>query len=127
MDCGPGLKQAAGSMTTGARTPEELDTLIEDAFLQRDRAALEDLFDVELQRAEHVGQRQRKRAAQHVLLDPERRHVLGKDRRPVGRPQAGRVEKVLDAEADPVRGLLDLRDEGVQARLSRRRARSRRR
>jgi ketosteroid isomerase-like protein len=32
-------------MTTGARTPEELDTLIEDAFLQRDRAALEDLFD----------------------------------------------------------------------------------
>ena len=32
-------------MTAGARTPEELDTLIEDAFLQRDRAALEDLFD----------------------------------------------------------------------------------
>jgi hypothetical protein len=27
-----------------ARTPEELDTLIEDAFLQRDRAALDDLF-----------------------------------------------------------------------------------
>jgi ketosteroid isomerase-like protein len=32
-------------MRAGARTPEELDTLIEDAFLQRDRAALEDLFD----------------------------------------------------------------------------------
>jgi uncharacterized protein DUF4440 len=32
-------------MASGARTPEELDTLIEDAFLQRDRAALEDLFD----------------------------------------------------------------------------------
>ena len=32
-------------MTAGARTPEELDTLIEDAFLQRDRAALDDLFD----------------------------------------------------------------------------------
>ena len=32
-------------MTAGARTPEELDTLLEDAFLQRDRAALEDLFD----------------------------------------------------------------------------------
>jgi hypothetical protein len=28
-----------------ARTPEELDTLIEDAFLQRDRAALDELFD----------------------------------------------------------------------------------
>jgi hypothetical protein len=28
-----------------ARTPEELDTLIEDACLQRDRAALDDLFD----------------------------------------------------------------------------------
>jgi nuclear transport factor 2 (NTF2) superfamily protein len=28
-----------------ARTPEELDTLIEDAFLQRDRAALDGLFD----------------------------------------------------------------------------------
>jgi hypothetical protein len=28
-----------------ARTPEELDTLVEDAFLQRDRAALDDLFD----------------------------------------------------------------------------------
>ena len=32
-------------MTVGARTPEELDTLVEDAFLQRDRAALDDLFD----------------------------------------------------------------------------------
>ncbi len=53
--------------------------------------------------------------------------VLGEDRRPVGRPEAGRVEEVLDAEADPVPWLLDLRDEGVQARLSRRRARSRRR
>jgi hypothetical protein len=53
--------------------------------------------------------------------------VLGEDRRPIGRPEAGRVEEVLDAEADPVPRPLDLRDEGVQARLSRRRARSRRR
>ena len=45
MDGGPGQKQAAQSMTAGARTPEELDTLLEDAFLQRDRTALEDLFD----------------------------------------------------------------------------------
>ena len=28
-----------------ARTPEDLDTLVEDAFLQRDRVALDDLFD----------------------------------------------------------------------------------
>ena len=32
-------------MTAGARHPEELDTLIEDALLQRDRAALDDLFE----------------------------------------------------------------------------------
>lgn len=32
-------------MTAGARNPEELDTLIEDTLLQRDRAALDDLFE----------------------------------------------------------------------------------
>lgn len=32
-------------MTTGARTPEELDTLLEDAFVMRDRAAFGALFD----------------------------------------------------------------------------------
>jgi hypothetical protein len=32
-------------MTPGARTPEELETLFEDAFLIRDRAALLDLFE----------------------------------------------------------------------------------
>ena len=32
-------------MATGARTPEELDTLLEDAFITRDRAALGTLFD----------------------------------------------------------------------------------
>jgi ketosteroid isomerase-like protein len=37
-------KHASMSMTAGARTPEELDTLIEDAFLQHDRAALGELF-----------------------------------------------------------------------------------
>ncbi|MBE2315774.1 hypothetical protein DVA67_007290 [Solirubrobacter sp. CPCC 204708] len=31
-------------MTAAARTPEELDTLIEDACLQHDRALLDDLF-----------------------------------------------------------------------------------
>jgi len=32
-------------MTAGARTPEELDTLLEDAFVLRDRAASGALFD----------------------------------------------------------------------------------
>jgi hypothetical protein len=32
-------------MTAGARTPEELDTLFEDAFVLRDRTVLGDLFD----------------------------------------------------------------------------------
>ena len=32
-------------MTAGARTPEELDTLLEDAFVERDRLLLDDLFD----------------------------------------------------------------------------------
>jgi len=32
-------------MTAGARTPEELDTLLEDAFVLRDRAAFDALFD----------------------------------------------------------------------------------
>jgi hypothetical protein len=32
-------------MTTGARSPEELETLFEDAFLLRDRAQLGALFD----------------------------------------------------------------------------------
>lgn len=32
-------------MTAGARTPEELEALLEDAFLLRDRAALDLLFD----------------------------------------------------------------------------------
>jgi hypothetical protein len=32
-------------MTAGARTPEELDTLLEDAFVLRDRARLDGLFD----------------------------------------------------------------------------------
>ena len=31
-------------MTAAARTPEDLDTLIEDACLQRDRALLDNLF-----------------------------------------------------------------------------------
>jgi hypothetical protein len=42
--------------------------------------------------------------------------VLREDRRAVRRPEAGGVEEVLDAEADPVSGLGDLGDEGVQAR-----------
>jgi hypothetical protein len=45
MDGLAGRGQAAPSMTPGARTPEELDTLVEDAFLQRDLAALDVLFD----------------------------------------------------------------------------------
>jgi hypothetical protein len=32
-------------MGTGARTPEELETLLEDAFVVRDRAALAELFE----------------------------------------------------------------------------------
>jgi ketosteroid isomerase-like protein len=32
-------------MTAGARTPEELDMLLEDAFVQRDRAVLDGVFD----------------------------------------------------------------------------------
>jgi hypothetical protein len=32
-------------MTTGARTPEELETLLEDAFISRDRAGFRALFD----------------------------------------------------------------------------------
>jgi len=32
-------------MTTGARTPEELDVLLEDAFVVRDGAVLGQLFD----------------------------------------------------------------------------------
>jgi hypothetical protein len=33
-------------MRPGARTPEELETLFEDAFVTRDREALAELFDV---------------------------------------------------------------------------------
>jgi hypothetical protein len=32
-------------MRSGARTPEELETLLEDAFVVRDRAAVVDLFE----------------------------------------------------------------------------------
>ncbi len=32
-------------MTAGARTPEELETLLEDAFVTRDRQALAELFE----------------------------------------------------------------------------------
>ena len=32
-------------MKSAARTPEELDTLLEDAFVMRDRAAVVDLFE----------------------------------------------------------------------------------
>lgn len=32
-------------MTPGARTPEELDTLLEDAFIANDRAALDELLE----------------------------------------------------------------------------------
>lgn len=32
-------------MTAGARTPEELDALLEDAFVQRDRSVTDTLFD----------------------------------------------------------------------------------
>ena len=32
-------------MRSGARTPEELETLLEDAFVMRDRAAVVDLFE----------------------------------------------------------------------------------
>jgi len=32
-------------MSRGARTPEELETLLEDAFITRDRTALRALFD----------------------------------------------------------------------------------
>ena len=32
-------------MTSGARTPEELETLLEDAFVVSDRAAVVDLFE----------------------------------------------------------------------------------
>ena len=34
-----------GRMRAGARTPEELETLFEDAFVLRDRGALVELFD----------------------------------------------------------------------------------
>jgi hypothetical protein len=34
-------------MRPGARTPEELETLFEDAFVTRDREALAELFDVD--------------------------------------------------------------------------------
>jgi hypothetical protein len=33
-------------MSTGARTPEELETLFEDALVMRDREALAELFEV---------------------------------------------------------------------------------
>lgn len=36
---------SVAAMTTGARTPEELDTLLEDAFVVRDGAVLGRLFD----------------------------------------------------------------------------------
>jgi hypothetical protein len=34
-------------MTAGALTPEELDTLLEDAFVVRDHAAVAELFEVD--------------------------------------------------------------------------------
>ncbi len=49
----PGLWNGVGAgdgptvavMTSGARTPEELETLLEDAFITRDRAGFRALFD----------------------------------------------------------------------------------
>lgn len=42
---GCGAPRSFNAMTAGARTPEELDTLLEDAFVLRDRAAFDALFD----------------------------------------------------------------------------------
>lgn len=39
------LGPRAGVMISGARTPEELETLFEDALVTRDRAALAELFE----------------------------------------------------------------------------------
>lgn len=50
-------------MTAGARTPEELDELLEDAFVLRDSAALEALFDSGAVVAENGGPEARGRAA----------------------------------------------------------------
>jgi len=41
----PGARLRSLSMRPGARTPEELETLFEDAFVTRDRAALAQLFE----------------------------------------------------------------------------------
>jgi ketosteroid isomerase-like protein len=38
-------RRSFAAMTAGARSPEELDSLIEDAFVLRDRAGLEALFE----------------------------------------------------------------------------------
>jgi hypothetical protein len=38
-------------------------------------------------------------------------HMVGEDRRPVGRPHARRVEDVLDRQARPVGGRLEPGDE----------------
>lgn len=40
-----GLGRQGGVLVGGARTPEELETLFEDAFVTRDRAALAQLFE----------------------------------------------------------------------------------
>jgi uncharacterized protein DUF4440 len=38
-------RRSFGGMTVGARSPEELDTLFEDAFVLRDRGLFDELFD----------------------------------------------------------------------------------
>ena len=39
------FRPSFAAMTAGARTPEELDALLEDAFVQRDRSVTDTLFD----------------------------------------------------------------------------------
>jgi hypothetical protein len=54
------------------------------------------------------------------LLEPDDRwcrplgRMVAEDRGAVGRYDSGRVEEVLDREADPFAGGFDLRDEGVK-------------
>ena len=55
-------------VSSGARTPEELETLFEDAFVTRDREALADLFEEEAVLVTGNGRQQARGGAEIVLF-----------------------------------------------------------
>jgi hypothetical protein len=56
-------------MSPGARTPEELETLLEDVFVVRDARASADLFEADAVLAARLGGREARGSAIGVLLE----------------------------------------------------------